>query len=459
MSELMTSETGRVLWLLAPWVLWLLLSAVWALIAVFVFAPDRRLRAALLGSCVLACVLSLWPPSPWLQGVRCTLRVDLEEGLAARRDDALGEVLDVAEAQGVPLKQVRVIDVGALAVETREAEQARGMVEAVAQRLGTAWEVAASEPGTLRVRVKPAEGERLRAEVVQDTIRTLERRLRALGVASQVASGAEVGQIDLDLTDVSPTPIEGLKRVLTKRGRLRLHRVEAEAATREALLESQGGELPATTEVLTGSGDEPGSPIHYLVQRRAVITGRDVKNARVGVDSLSQPAVHFSLTPRAASRFEDWTSRNIGQRVAIVMDGEVVTAPRIQGRIGGEGQITGRFTAEEAQELAQVLRAGELPAPVRFLSENQASTWSIKARAELSRAGVVALVALAVAGLLVLLVRRAGLVGGLILLVAGPLAVLAVMVVVQRTLTVAGVAMGFLSFGLLADLLWARLRR
>ena len=114
-------------------------------------------------------------------------------------------------------------------------------------------------------------------------------------------------------------------------------------------------------EVVTGSGDRAGESAFYLVRREAVITGRDLKTARVGVDPNNQPNIHFSLNPTGAEKFGRETGRNIGRRLAIILDGSVYSAPVINSRIGAEGQIEGRFSAQEADELAKILKAGALP--------------------------------------------------------------------------------------------------
>jgi hypothetical protein len=99
----------------------------------------------------------------------------------------------------------------------------------------------------------------------------------------------------------------------------------------------------------------------------AAITGRDLKNARASVDAQTNgPDVNFTLNPQGADKFKRATGANIGRRLAIVLDGSVASAPTIQGQIGGDGVIHGRFTTQEADELSKVLRAGALPATLRY---------------------------------------------------------------------------------------------
>jgi preprotein translocase subunit SecD len=125
-------------------------------------------------------------------------------------------------------------------------------------------------------------------------------------------------------------------------------------------------------DVAAGPDTRPGeeaSAVYYLVRRTPVITGRDFVTVSVSKDVFNQPAVFFSLSPAAAARFSEYSAAHVGSQLAIVVDGRVLSAPRIENRIGGEGQITGHFTAQEAEDLAHVLRAGPLPAPVTVLQQ------------------------------------------------------------------------------------------
>jgi preprotein translocase subunit SecD len=99
------------------------------------------------------------------------------------------------------------------------------------------------------------------------------------------------------------------------------------------------------------------------------VTGRDLRNARPTLDENNLPAVSFSLNSDGARRFGDFTNQNIGRGLGIVLDGRVFSAPTIQSRITDEGQITGSFSTQEAQDLSLVLRSGALPAPLTILEE------------------------------------------------------------------------------------------
>jgi len=111
--------------------------------------------------------------------------------------------------------------------------------------------------------------------------------------------------------------------------------------------------------------------VPYLLKKRAVLTGEYLTDARVQIDSqYNEPYVSISFDSRGARIFEQVTGANIKKRLAIVLDNVVNSAPVIQDKIsGGRAQITGRFTMDEARDLAIVLRAGALPAPVKIIEE------------------------------------------------------------------------------------------
>lgn len=121
-------------------------------------------------------------------------------------------------------------------------------------------------------------------------------------------------------------------------------------------------------EVLPGRGEDQG--VRYVLEQSPVVTGEDLFDAQPSFDQNGRPAVTFRFDPSGARRFGNYTAENIGNPFAIVLDGEVISAPTIQAHIaGGSGIITGRFTLEESTELAVLLRAGALPAGLDFLEE------------------------------------------------------------------------------------------
>jgi preprotein translocase subunit SecD len=131
---------------------------------------------------------------------------------------------------------------------------------------------------------------------------------------------------------------------------------------------TDAGASPGPRNLLLPSMDEPGS--FYIVEETPVVSGEELVDAQPAFDQNNRPAVNFRFNPQGARAFGDYTAANIGAPFAIVLDGEVISAPVIQSHIpGGSGIITGSFSVEESTELAVLLRAGALPAELIFLEE------------------------------------------------------------------------------------------
>ncbi len=125
---------------------------------------------------------------------------------------------------------------------------------------------------------------------------------------------------------------------------------------------------PGAGNQLVPSIDEPGA--YYIVERSPVVTGENLVDSQPAFDQNGRPAVSFRFNPTGGRKFGVYTSENSGSLFAIVLDGEIISAPRINEPIlGGSGIITGRFTVEETTNLAILLRAGSLPAELIFLEE------------------------------------------------------------------------------------------
>jgi len=153
---------------------------------------------------------------------------------------------------------------------------------------------------------------------------------------------------------------EELKELIGTTARLTFHPVVNATSDPDA--------TPGPREVIYPSMDEPGT--YYILEQTPVVTGEQLVDAQPGMDQNNRPAVNFRFNPAGGRAFGQYTAENIGNPFAIVLDGEVISAPVIQSHIpGGSGIITGRFTVEETSQLAVLLRAGALPAEMDFLEE------------------------------------------------------------------------------------------
>jgi len=205
-------------------------------------------------------------------------------------------------------------------------------------------------------------------------------------------------------------------------------------------------------EILPGSSGTPGdtaNTVYYLVRKVAAVTGKDLRNARPTIDENNQPAVSFTLNTEGGRRFGQVTGDNIGRQLAIVLDGRVQSAPRIDGRITTDGRITGSFTQEEVQNLSLILRSGALPATLTYLEER---TIGPSLGADSIRSGVTASVVglLLVISFMLVYYKLSG-VNAVVALTLNLIILLGLMAYIGAVMTLPGIAGFVLTMGIGVD--------
>ena len=217
----------------------------------------------------------------------------------------------------------------------------------------------------LNATLKPSALKQIRDMAVKQNMGTLHNRINELGVAEPVITQQGADRIVVQLPGVQDTA--KAKDILGRTATLEIRMVDDTPGLLEAAM---GGQVPFGTELYVERGGRP-----LLVKKQVVLTGDRLTDAQAGFDSQSQePAVHLSLDSAGSRIFKDITRENVGKRMAIVLfekgKGEVVTAPVIRSEIGGgRVQISGRMTTMEANDTALLLRAGSLAAPMEIIEE------------------------------------------------------------------------------------------
>jgi preprotein translocase subunit SecD len=208
---------------------------------------------------------------------------------------------------------------------------------------------------------EPAIVDRVRQSVDQ-SIQIIERRINELGTVEPLIAREGTDRILVQVPGLQdPTR---LKQLLGKTAKLDFHMVDPNVSPAQA---DQGG-LPPDDEVLYSS-TEPKTP--YVLEKRVLVSGADLTDAQPGFDQrTSEPIVSFRFNTSGARKFAEVTQQNVGKPFAIVLDNQVISAPVIREPIlGGSGQISGSFTVQSANDLAILLRAGALPAPLTIIEE------------------------------------------------------------------------------------------
>jgi preprotein translocase subunit SecD len=209
----------------------------------------------------------------------------------------------------------------------------------------------------------------LRDQSVGQARETIENRINTFGVAEPLIQRKGTDKIVVELPGVDDP--ERVKELIKVTAVLEWKLVKAGPAAEEAtLLQPTNGQLPDDAEILRGD-PKRGQSGFYLVNKVSVVTGKDLRMVRRTQDEWNNPAVSFTLNADGGARFEQVTGENIGKQIAIILDKKVMSAPVVEDRIlrAQGGVIRGRFTPEEADDLVTVLKAGALPAGIKYLEE------------------------------------------------------------------------------------------
>jgi preprotein translocase subunit SecD len=278
------------------------------------------------------------------------------------RDNRLGSPAAVTiRATTVEFKIREGVDPQLALTKLRELSQPLGgILGGTGQR---SVDVSDAGGGLYRLTVtEPALIERIRQSVEQ-SIQILERRINELGTVEPSIQRQGVDRILVQVPGLQDP--SRLKELIGKTAKLTFRLVDLSMPVEQALQ----GRAPPDSEVLYGSRAENRQP--YLIEKRVIVSGEDLLDAQPGFDQRSsEPIVSFRFNTNGARRFAQVTQENVGRPFAIVLDNEVISAPVIREPIlGGSGQISGSFTVEQANDLAILLRAGALPAPLSIIEE------------------------------------------------------------------------------------------
>jgi len=204
-----------------------------------------------------------------------------------------------------------------------------------------------------------AVAERVR-QAVDQSIQIIERRVNELGLVEPTIQREGADRILVQVPGLQDP--SRLKEILGKTAKLDFRMVDQSMTPEQAIATHP----PADSEILDGEGGAK-----YLVEKRPLVSGGDLIDAQPGFDQRSsEPVVNFRFNGSGARKFADATQQNVGRPFAIVLDNKVISAPVIREPIlGGSGQISGNFTVQSANDLAILLRAGALPAPLTVIEE------------------------------------------------------------------------------------------
>ena len=300
-------------------------------------------------------------------GVHFMLQVDMKAALSQKVESLAGDIRSTLREKEVrhggisrndQSIEIKVRDQAQLAAARKILSEQFADLQAIDSADGAEFKITAT--------IKPEAARKVQEQALKQNITTLHNRINELGVAEPVIQQQGLDRIVVQLPGVQDTA--KAKDILGRTATLEVRMVDESSEARNA--EQTNGMVPFGSERYLERNGQP-----VIVKKQVILTGDNLTDAQPGFDGQTQePVVNLSLDGKGARIFKDVTRENIGKRMAILLfekgKGEVVTAPVIRSEIGGgRVQISGRMTTAEANDTALLLRAGSLAAPMEIIEE------------------------------------------------------------------------------------------
>jgi preprotein translocase subunit SecD len=302
-------------------------------------------------------------------GVHFLLQVDMRAAIAKRAESLAGDIRSQLRDKNV--RHAGISREGdSVVIRFRDTETRDKARAIIAEQIPDLKLDDASAGSELRLvaTIRPEAQKRTQELALKQNIQTLHNRINELGVAEPVIQQQGSDRVVVQLPGVQDTA--KAKEILGRTATLEVRMVDEDNMNPGALAAAQTGQVPFGDEFYIERNNQP-----LLVRKQVVLTGDRLTDAQPGFDNQTQePAVHLTLDATGARIFKEYTRENVGKRMAILLiekgKGEVVTAPVIRSEIGGgRVQISGRMTTVEANDIALLLRAGALAAPMEIIEE------------------------------------------------------------------------------------------
>jgi len=416
---------------------------------------DLRWKVGLVLAVVALTVFLSYPPGEKIQygldlrgGMHLVLQVVTDDAIGQETDQEILRLQEQLKKKEIDYQRIVKSEerVGRFTLQEFDLEK-EGQIREILDDYFRDWDYSVIG-SSITATLKPSVIVYLRDQAVKMSEETIWNRVDELGLTEPTIQrqGLAGERIIVELPGVENP--DRVKNIIKTTALLEWKLVKAGPADRETLLKDYNGEVPDDMEVLRGDPKRTEGG-YYLVSRVATVTGKDLRTARRSTDQWNSPAVAFTLSPDGAKRFYQASSENIGKPLAIVLDKKVQSAPTIEDRISDSGIIHGRYTIEEAEDMALVLRAGALPATIKYLEER---TIGPSLGADSIRKGFSAIIAALILVLLfmVFYYRLAGL-NAITALVMNILIIMGALSYFKANLTLPGIAGIILTIGMAVD--------
>jgi preprotein translocase subunit SecD len=300
-------------------------------------------------------------------GVHFLMQVDMKAALTKKAESLTGDIRTTLRDRNI--RHAGITREGdSVELRFRDAETRTAALAVLRDtQVDVTWVEGTAANGDLLIggSLKPEAMRKVQEAALKQNITTLHNRVNELGVAEPVIQQQGLDRVVVQLPGVQDTA--KAKDIIGRTATLEVRLVDDSAEAAAAA--SGGAPVPFGTERYVERGGGP-----LIVKRQVILTGENLTDAQPGFDDQQQPAVHLTLDAKGSRIFRDVTRENVNKRMAILLfekgKGEVVTAPVIRSEIGGgRVQISGRMTTQEANDVALLLRAGSLAAPMEIIEE------------------------------------------------------------------------------------------
>lgn len=314
-------------------------------------------------------------------GSQLILEVQVEEAVAQETDTTVDRLSSTLREKNVHYDEIRRIDDRHILVRNIDPSQYSVLSDIVSAQYNNVWDIgpAAGAANSYALTLRPGAVAAIQEQTDTQATETIEQRINALGLTEPTVrprGGSNANQILVQLPGVSD--LAEARAVIQAGGQLEFRLVnDPQTYPSVAAYMAQHTVLPANDELVPACADNRAAgsnagDSYYVLNRAPIITGRDMRSATESRNTTNPGTwqVNFTLSPEAARRFGPFTQQNIGRNMAVVLDHCAKSDPVINGRIDDSGMIEGNFSQQSAHDLALVLRAGALPASIKYLQES-----------------------------------------------------------------------------------------
>jgi len=299
-------------------------------------------------------------------GIHLVLDVDVDKAVSHSVEEDIDTARQVLRKDRIRYSKL-ASDGNSLTIVIKEATDADAAAKIIAENFST-YDISNPAADTFVLNLKPANDKEIRKFAVDQSIEVIRGRIDALGTTEPVIVKQGERRILVQIPGYEDTT--HAKQLIGRTAQLEFKLVDEKGDLEKAL----SGRIPPGDIIMyapeqTRNGKSFRQP--YLLKKHTELSGNEIADARVSIDSrFNEYAVTLKFNSKGARKFDKLTAAHVGERFAIILEGTVNSAPVIRERIaGGSAQITGSFSPEEARDLAIVLRAGALPAPVKVVEE------------------------------------------------------------------------------------------